>query len=89
MNAKNLVPGYVSKFFGLNKNYKKERLLICKKCPLFFNKNGTYICNSSLYMNPNNGDVSIEEKEGYKRGCGCVLDYKTGIINEKCPLGKW
>ena len=50
----------------------KERMDICEICPLFVNRNGG-ICNSSLWLNVETGDVSSTPKDGYKKGCGCLL----------------
>lgn len=61
---------------------------ICEVCPLFVNRNGG-ICNSSLWLNVETGDVSSTPKDGYKKGCGCLLQYKVKGENAKCPVGKW
>lgn len=47
------------------------------------------MCNSKLWLNPETGDVSDTVRDGYYKGCGCRLDAKTTLINEKCPAGKW
>lgn len=58
---------------------------ICYACPLY--KKG--ICNSKLWLNPVTGDVSTKAKDGYKRGCSCILTSKTRVSAAKCPAGKW
>lgn len=68
-----------------NNNLITERWNICKQCPLYSNG----ICNNKLWLNIETGDVSIVEKFGYKRGCGCSLKYKIPGPFAKCPLGKW
>lgn len=89
MNIGNIISGHVNEFFGLNKDIMKERLKICKKCPLYSKKFGTEICNSSLYIDPKTGELSLEYKDGYKRGCGCRIKAKLTILDEKCPIDKW
>lgn len=66
------------------------RIKICKRCPLYKNKFYLFpVCNSRLYMNPETGDVSTHEKEGYIRGCGCNLTYRTENPTQHCVCGKW
>lgn len=83
-----IIEGHVNELLGLNKDISEERLKICKKCPLYSFQFGG-ICNSRLYINLDNEDVSIEPKPGYKHGCGCRLKAKTAITNEQCPINKW
>lgn len=83
-----IVQGHANELFGLNKDISKERLQICYSCPLYSQKLGG-ICNNKLWLNPLTGDISIEQKEGYKRGCGCRLLAKTRLPNAHCPLNKW
>lgn len=89
MEIGNIIEGHINEFFGLNTDIKSERLKICKKCPLYSIKLGQEICNNNLYLNKDTGDISIEPKIGYKRGCGCRLQAKLTILDASCPLGKW
>ena len=41
------------------------------------------------FLNSKTGDVSTEEKDGYKRGCGCRLSAKVRDLDSVCPAGKW
>lgn len=68
-------------------DFIKSRTDICKKCPICDLDN--WVCNAKLYLNPKNNDISIEPKEGYKKGCGCLLSKKIPNVNKKCPAGKW
>lgn len=88
MNIGNIVTGHLNEVLGLNKDLVTERIKICKICPLFSQKFGG-VCNSRLWLNVETGDVSLEAKPGYKRGCGCRLNAKLTLSNEKCPVGKW
>ena len=66
------------------------RLAICKKCPLYKMKYGVIaVCNSKLYLNKTNGDVSTTPKEGYREGCGCSIEYRVHNPTLHCVCGKW
>lgn len=88
MQIGNIVNGHVNELLGLNKNISEIRLAICRKCPLFSPRLGG-MCNNRLWYNKETGDVSMSQKTGYVKGCGCALKYKTKNSNEKCPAGKW
>lgn len=71
----------------LNIDMIEEREKICKKCPICDLDN--WVCNAKLYLNPDTNDVSISPKDGYIKGCGCVLKYKIPNGNKHCPAKKW
>lgn len=87
-SLKNIVKGHANKLLGLNKDISEDRLKICKSCPIYSTKFGG-ICNSKLYLDPITKDVSFKAKEGYHRGCGCIVSAKVTLPNEQCPAGKW
>lgn len=87
-NASQIVEGHARELFGLNQDLSQLRLDICLKCPIYSDFLGG-ICNSRLYLNPETGDISKDEKDGYFNGCGCRLPAKTTIEDEECPAGKW
>lgn len=89
MNIGNIISGHLNEFFGLNKDLVLERKKICKKCPLYTIKLGFEVCNSSLYLNTETGEISTKKKNGFKKGCGCRLNAKLTIPTESCPLNKW
>ena len=90
MNIKmiNILNGHINELFGVNRELSYKRLKVCRKCPLYSIK-WSGMCNSKLWLNPETGDVSDTVRDGYYKGCGCRLDAKTTLINEKCPAGKW
>lgn len=88
MQVKQIVKGHINEALGINKNLSEERLEICYKCPLYSSKFGG-LCNNRLWYNPNTGDVSIDQQDGYKRGCGCRLLAKTKVPEASCPVNKW
>lgn len=65
----------------------KERIAICKQCPICDLNN--FVCSSYLYLNPANNDVSLVKKQDYIKGCGCDLSFKTKNPNKHCPANKW
>lgn len=67
----------------------KERMDICKDCPLITDSSIGKVCNSKLYVNPITDETSKFPKEGYYRGCGCVLTAKTSCLSCSCPANKW
>lgn len=88
MNVLDIINGHVRELANIGEDISKKRLKICYSCPLYSSKFGG-ICNSKLWLNVNTGDVSIIEKSGYIRGCGCRLLAKTRLPNAKCPAEKW
>ena len=57
---------------------------MCPICDL-----DNWVCNANLYLNPKTNDISTNPKEGYKKGCGCLLSSKIPNSKQKCPAGKW
>ena len=88
MNILDIANGHVKEILNLNQDLSNNRLKICYSCPLYSSKLGG-TCNNKLWLNANTGDVSMENKSGYKRGCGCRLLAKTRLSNAICPVGKW
>lgn len=88
INPVPILEGAKNAFFGFNKQMSEARLQICERCPIYSPRFGG-ICNSKLFLDPNTGDVSIEERDGYIEGCGCSLKLKTTVASEECPAGKW
>ena len=88
MEVRQIINGHLKELFNINEDISKSRLQICYRCPLYSTKLGG-ICNSRLWLNVDTGDVSLEKKEGYVRGCSCRLRPKTRLPEAKCPAGKW
>lgn len=84
-----IVQGHISEILGLNKDLSIGRLKICEKCPLYKKTIAGAICNNKLWYNPATGDVSLEQRDGYFRGCGCRLAAKTAVAYMTCPIDKW
>ena len=86
---KQIVEGHVNMLLGNKEALAEPRLKICQKCPLYKKTKRGYICNSNAWLNPKTGDFSLEEKDGYVKGCNCTLNAKTRVASAKCPAGKW
>lgn len=85
-----IIDGHLKELFNKEEDLSKERLLVCKTCPLYKSDSilGA-ICNSKLYLNPDTNDISNYPRKGYYNGCNCRLEAKSRLLNGKCPLGKW
>lgn len=88
INPLQIIKGITNDVLGINEAMSETRMRICKTCPLYSNSLGG-ICNNKLWIDPETEDISFEKQPGYKRGCGCVLSFKTSVASEKCPIGKW
>ena len=88
INPLNIAQGIANNALGINKSMSELRMEICKKCPIYSTRFGGS-CNNKLWLNPKTDEISLEKKEGYKNGCGCVLKLKTSVTSEECPAGKW
>ncbi len=87
-NIFDIVEGNVNRTLNLKEELANQRIQICYQCPLYSQKFGGQ-CNNKLWYNVNTGDISLEQKDGYVNGCGCILKSKVRATNAKCPIGKW
>lgn len=65
----------------------QKRRQICLHCGIYNEDDD--VCKGSLYINPDNNDVSIVPKKGYIKGCGCLLNRKIPNLSNHCPANKW
>lgn len=88
---RNIVEGHVNELLDINSSIAQPRLKICKLCRLYHQNKitGWMECNSKLWLNPETNDVSKEKQDGYVKGCGCRINAKIRVANERCPAGKW
>lgn len=89
MGLNAILNGHTNELFGLNVDLYKQRIKVCKKCPLYKVGFLGEVCNNKLWYNPETEDVSTVQKDGYSNGCGCRLKAKTTLPNATCPVGKW
>lgn len=71
----------------MNELSTKERLEICRKCPIFAPSSKR--CNSNLWFNPDTNEVSSSSKPGFIRGCNCIVTIKAQNKYNHCVAGKW
>lgn len=89
INLAQIMEGHMKEFLNLEEKLSKERMEICKVCPLYIHTRVGYICNNELWLDPLNNVTSEHAKHGYVRGCKCRLEAKTRIKDAKCPANKW
>ena len=83
-----IAEGFYNNILKKEEDLYNERIVICKKCPLF-KKTKIFgpVCNSELYINDKD-EISKTLKPGFVKGCGCVLNSKTRLENAKCIINK-
>jgi len=87
---KDIIEGHLKELFNKEEDLSKQRLTICKSCPLYkIDHLLGAICNSKLYLNPDTNQTSTYPRQGYTNGCNCRLSAKSRLITAKCPLNKW
>ena len=68
----------------------EERMAICKNCAIVkIDKELGLICDSRKYLNPKTNEASWFKKDGWIKGCGCLLRSKTSNSKSHCPAKKW
>ena len=87
-NVFDIIEGNINRALNRNQEIAQKRIRICYSCPLYSQNFGGQ-CNNKLWLDPITGDVSTEPKDGYKKGCGCLIKSKVAATNTKCPVGKW
>ena len=87
-NIFDIVEGNINRALNRNEDLAEKRLQICYSCPLYSTKFGGK-CNNKLWLNPITGDVNVEQKDGYVKGCGCIILSKVRATNAHCPADKW
>ena len=74
----------------MNEDFYLTRIKICEECRLYKISFSGAICNPDLYLNlEDKTTTSYIPKNGYVRGCNCLLKRKAKIKNAKCIAGKW
>lgn len=58
----NIAQGHINEALGLNANISEKRLKICRKCPLYHIGLFGPVCSTRLWLNPETGDISTEQK---------------------------
>jgi hypothetical protein len=87
--VKNIIKGHVNEVFNKETDFRDSRIAICRQCPLYSHTSIGLVCNSEYYLDPLTDSLSTYPKIGYFKGCGCRLEAKTRVKDEKCPAKKW
>ena len=76
----NIIKGHINEVLKKEQDLYLYRIGICKECPLYTNTKIGHLCDKAKYIN-----------KDYKiiHGCGCRLDAKARLFDEKCILNKW
>ena len=83
-----IIEGTVNNITNRKPDLYRERIQICRSCKLITTSVFGEICNNKLWLNPETDETSNFYKDGYKKGCGCVLSSKTRVKEAHCPLKK-
>ena len=70
-------------------NFVQKRLEICKKCALCKSTEFGLKCDDRKWLDKVNNIASFFKKEGWIRGCGCLLSYRAAKPSSHCVAGKW
>jgi len=87
--TKQILKGTYNNLLNKEQELFKTRMIICKECKLY-KADGVFgaECNSKLYLNPKTDETSFKPKEGYVKGCSCILRSKTRSLDSHCPAKK-
>lgn len=70
-------------------DFVQKRIDICKKCPIMRMTEFGMKCDDRKWISPDGKQGSFFKKDGWKRGCGCLLSHKTRNPASRCICGKW
>lgn len=87
-DTKAIIEGHLKELTNQENMLYKERIAICKECPLFSDSLMGYICDGSKCLGPD-GNIYKYPVTGSTCGCGCRLSAKTRLPNAHCVLNKW
>jgi hypothetical protein len=87
--ARDILKGTLNNMLKKEEELSKYRMDICKECKLY-TVNNVFgpVCNNKLFLNANTNKTSPYPREGYIKGCGCILNSKTRLKGAKCPTSK-
>lgn len=90
MAINQIIEGHYKKIMNKEDTLRDKRITICKSCKLYkIDDLLGEVCNKRLYLNPKTNETSVVKKDGFKNGCGCILQAKTRVKDAKCPINKW
>lgn len=66
----------------------EDRIAICQKCAISRMTEFGLKCDERKYLNPETNESSFFKKDGWKKGCGCLIQVKIKNSNNHCPANK-
>ncbi len=66
----------------------EDRIAICQKCAISSMTEFGLKCDERKYLNPETNESSFFKKDGWKKGCGCMIAQKSKNPNNHCIAGK-
>ena len=70
-------------------DFATKRLEICKNCPISRMTEFGLKCDDRKWISPDGKQGSFFKKDGWKRGCGCLISQKSKNPNKHCIIGLW
>lgn len=70
-------------------DFAEKRMGICEECAIIKYTVVGPKCDGQKWLNPETNEGSVFFKDGWIKGCGCLLRYKTANENNHCPAKKW
>ena len=71
------------------KNFIEDRLAICKMCAIARQTEFGLKCDDRKYLNKDTNKSSFFKKDGWVKGCGCMINSKAKNPSNHCPANKW
>ena len=76
----NIIKGHINEVLKKEQDLYLYRIEICKECPLYTKTKIGHLCDKAKSINKDGKMI---------HGCGCRLDAKVRLFDEKCILNKW
>lgn len=67
----------------------QERINICRNCPIIRQTEFGLKCDDRKWISPDGKQGSFFKKDGWKRGCGCLIAQKSRNSNNHCIINLW
>jgi len=69
--------------------FVEKRLEICSNCPIMRITEYGMKCDDRKWISPDGKEGSFFKKDGWKKGCGCILNYKVRNASNHCVIRLW
>lgn len=76
----NIIKGHINEVLKKEQDLYLYRIEICKECSLYTKTKIGHLCDKAKSVNKDGKMI---------HGCGCRLDAKARLFDEKCILNKW